>query len=122
MKYKIVQCLSRNVVDDKDQWIYAWKVWVGGAKVGGAAINKHRVPFFLSLHAHLRIEETVEDLFNKTIFPQFAFKKLLLPYDIIHGLICGYNMREILRWWKSRTDDGDMLDDDLSFIELISHP
>lgn len=47
------------------------------------------------------IEETLEDLAH-LIFPQFAFKTLLLPYDIIHGVICGYDVREILDFWRGR--------------------
>ena len=104
MNYKIVQCLSRDIIDGKDQWIYAWKEWVNVAKSGKSqSKHQHRIPWFLSLHAHLRMEETLEDLVNKMIFPQFAFKTLLLPYDIIHGIICGYNMREMLDYWRSRT-------------------
>jgi hypothetical protein len=104
MNYKIVQCLSRTVIDAEDGWTYAWKEYVGDAVIVkyGLALMKHRIPHFLSLHAHLRIEETLEDLAH-LIFPQFAFKTLLLPYDIIHGIICGYNMREMLDYWRSRT-------------------
>lgn len=103
MKYKIIHCLSRDIVDGKDQWVYAWKEWVGVAKFGKSiSKHQHRIPWFLSLHAHLRIEETLEDFYH-LIFPQFAFKPLLLIYDIIHGLICGFDIREILEFWKSRT-------------------
>lgn len=103
MKYKIVQCLSRNdVVEDKLKWIYSCKEWVGIPTKFDVGLCEHRVPSFLSLHAHLRMEENLEDLASKTIFPQFAFKKLLLVYDIIHGLICGYGMKEILVFWRNR--------------------
>jgi hypothetical protein len=104
MKYKIIHCLSRQVIDAQDGWSYSLKEYVGDVVIlkYGLAIMKHRVPWFLSLHAHLRMEKTLED-FAHLIFPQFAFKPLLLTYDIIHGLICGFGLREILEFWKSRT-------------------
>jgi hypothetical protein len=107
MRFKIVQCLSRDIVDaEKDVWIYAWKEWVGLSKNSDTekSVYPHRVPWFLSLHAHLRSEEALEDLTNM-IFTQFPFKKLLFVYDVLHGTICAYNMKEILEWWKNRPDD-----------------
>jgi hypothetical protein len=109
MKYKIVQCLSRDIVDaEKDIWVYAWKEWIGLSKNSDTkkSVHPHRVPWFVSLHAHLRIEEALEDLLNMTIFPQFAFKKLLFVYDVLHGVICAYNMKEILEWYKKRSKNG----------------
>jgi len=44
------------------------------------------------------------------IFTQFAFKKLLFVYDVLHGIICGYGMKEILEWWKNRPDDDEAVD------------
>jgi len=100
MRFKIVQCFSRNtVVEDKLKWIYAWKKWVGIPTKFDVGVCRHRVPFFLSLHAHVKIEETIADL-GGIVFPQFTCKILRLPYDILHGLICGYNMKEILDFWK----------------------
>jgi hypothetical protein len=102
MQMKTVQCLSRNIVDGKDQWVYAWKDWATVSRWGkNVSKHQHRISWFLSLHAHLRIEETVEDLAH-LVFPQFAFKPLLLPYDIVHGIICGYSMRGILNFWTTR--------------------
>jgi hypothetical protein len=105
MMFKIVECLSRDIVDGGDAWAYAWKEWVG-VGIHGKTLSKHehRFPWFLSLHAHLRLEECLEDLSDKSIYPKFLFKPLQLPYDIIHGFICGYSMREILSWWRSRHD------------------
>jgi len=107
MRLRIVQCLSRDIVDaEEDVWVYAWKEWVGLSKNSDTtkSVYPHRVPWFLSLDAHLRIEEALEDLSNM-IFPQFAFKKLLFVYDVLHGIICAYNMKEIWGWWKNRPDD-----------------
>jgi hypothetical protein len=111
MRFKIVQCLSRGIVDaEKDVWIYAWKEWVGLSINSDIekGVQPHRVPWFLSLHAHLRSEEALEDLSN-VIFPQFAFKKLLFVYDVLHGIICGYGMKEMLEWWKNRPDDDEAI-------------
>ena len=104
MQHKTVQCLSHDI-DEKDRWVYAWKDWatvsIPFKRGKNVSKHQHRVPRFLSLHAHLRIEETLEDLAH-LVFPQFAFKPLLLPYDIIHGVICGYGMRGILNFWTAR--------------------
>jgi len=109
MKYELVQCLSRDVIEGEDRWVYAWKEWVNVSRFGKSVSKyQHRVPSFLTLHAHLRIEETIEDLWNKTIFPQFAFRPLMLVYDLLHGIVCAYGMREILRWWKCRTPSGEL--------------
>jgi hypothetical protein len=104
MKHKIVQCLSRTEIETKDRWSYAWKQYVKDVVVVkyGLGLEEHRVPWFLSLHAHLRIEETLQDLAS-LVLPQFAFKPLIFPYVFLHGLICGYDMKEILRFWRCRT-------------------
>ena len=103
MKHKIVQCFSRDIVEGKDLWVYPWKEWMNVATYGKkVSKHRHRIPWFLSLETHLRMEEIVEDL-AELIFAQFPFKALLLPYDIVHGFICGYGMKEILTWWRQRT-------------------
>ena len=112
MRYKIVECLSRDIVDGGEAFEYAGKEWVG-VSVFGKTLSKHRhrFPWFLSLHAHLRLEECVEDFYP--FYPRFLFRYLLLPYDILHGFVCGYSMREILSWWRSRNDDGTMMDSNM---------
>lgn len=98
---KIVQCLSRNVVvEDKLKWIYACKEWVGVPTKFDVGLCEHRIPWFLSLHAHVKIEEVLEDLIRVVV--RFPYKKLLFFYDIIHGLICAYDMKDILDFWKRR--------------------
>jgi len=105
MKYKVVQCLTYQPISDKDKWIYTWKQFAGIACYRTSEyefhVNKHRIPFFLSLHAHLIIEHLTETLWN-LVFKQFPCKRLLLVYDLIHGFVCGYNMREILHFWRKR--------------------
>jgi hypothetical protein len=100
MRYRIVECFSKdNVVEDRLKWIYAWKQWVGVPIKFDIGVCKHRVPFFLSLHAHVKIEETLRALGN-VVFPQFTCKILRFPYDFIYGFICGYSMKEILDFWN----------------------
>jgi len=103
---KIVRCVAQTPITDKDVWVYPWKEYVGVASFSDYCytMNNHRVPSFLSLHAHLAIEHCLEKLWH--IFDQFPFKSLFFVYDFLHGIICSYNMREILKWWSARKDDG----------------
>lgn len=99
--YKIVRCLSRKgVVEYKLKWIYTCKEWLGVPVKFDVGLIKHRVPFFLSLHAHIKIEEVLERLISVVV--RFQCKNLLFFYDLIHGLICAYGMRDILYFWKQR--------------------
>jgi len=60
----------------------------------------HRVPWFLSLALHILLESVQVSLAIrlKLLYSLFAF-------HFFHGIICGYNMKEILEWWKNRPDD-----------------
>jgi hypothetical protein len=106
---KTVECVSRFPNTNRDRWIYPWKEFTAVASYFSSDYSytfaKHRVPAFLSLHSHLSIEHVIEALWN-VVFAQFPFKRLLFVYDVLHGIICSYNMREILEWWNSRTDEG----------------
>jgi hypothetical protein len=106
---KTIRCFTRFPSIDRDRWIYPWKEFTAVASYFSSeyfcTIAKHRVPYFLSLHAHLSIEHALESLWN-VFFAQFPFKNLMLVYDILHGLICSFNMREILEWWRGRTEEG----------------
>jgi hypothetical protein len=108
---KIVICETRQPNIDRDKWIYPWKEYTGVASVFFSAqmyrFCDHRVPWFLSLHAHLAIEHILEGLWN-LLFIQFPFKNLLFVYDALHGVICSRNMNEILEWWNARKEDGTM--------------
>lgn len=64
-------------------------------------VCEHRVPSFLTLHVHLIIEDALEVVAGKFL-PQIFSKITLLFYDVIHGLICAYDMRDILDFWKRR--------------------
>jgi hypothetical protein len=99
--FKIAQCLSKNVViEDRLEWIYPFQEWVAVPIKYDVSFCEHRVPWFLSLHAHVVIEEVLEDLVRVVV--RFPYKKLLFFYDIIHGLICAYGMKDILDFWKQR--------------------
>lgn len=63
--------------------------------------REHRVPFFLSLHGHLIIEQSLEYLALELV-PQLFSNGFLLFYDVLHGFVCGYSMGEILVFWKTR--------------------
>lgn len=96
---KTVKCLSRFPIIDRDRWVYPWKEFSAVASYFSSdyfyTIAKHRVPAFLSLHSHLSIEHVIEALWN-LVFAQFPFKTLLLVYDVLHGIICSFSMKEIL--------------------------
>ncbi|MCJ7424327.1 hypothetical protein MUP01_08690 [Candidatus Bathyarchaeota archaeon] len=108
---KTVRCLTKLPVIDKDKWIYPWKEFTGVASYLSSEyfyqVGKHHLPFFLSLHAHLAMEHVLETLWN-LLFVQFPFRNLMFVYDFLHGVLCSYNMREILEWWNARTDEGTM--------------
>lgn len=106
MKFKIVQCLTKDdVIEYKLKWSYALKEYAPMPSEFGIAVCEHRVPFFLSLQAHVKIEDIVRDSGLRIfVFPQFD-GILRFPYDLIHGIICGYNMKEILEFWRPRPKD-----------------
>jgi len=109
---KTVRCLTISRWESRDKWVYPWKEFVAVASFLPSEsfcyqIYEHHIPFFLSLHAHLAMEYILERIWNR-LFRQFPFKNLLFVYDLLHGIICSYNMREILEWWNARKDDGTM--------------
>jgi hypothetical protein len=105
MRYKTFKCLQRDFISDTDKWVYTWKEFVGGFSILHPQYMfcfwEHRVPFFLSPHAHIIIERTLENL-TRALFQQFPCRKTLLVYDILHGIICAYNAIEILHFWNGR--------------------
>ena len=88
------------MIEDKLEWIYPWKEWVGVPTKYDVGLCKHRVPWFLSLHEHVIIEQLLEDLVAAVA--RFPYKKLLFFYDVVHGLICACDMKDILDFWKRR--------------------
>jgi len=106
---KTLKCVTSFPIIDRDRWVYPWKEFSAVASYFSSdyfyTIAKHRVPAFLSLQAHLATEHALETLWN-LLFVQFPFKRLLFVYDVLHGIICSYNMREMLNWWNARTEEG----------------
>lgn len=101
MKYKKMRCLTRSPVTDDVKPCYRWRNY-DQTEIGFTFyVYEHRVLFFLTLHAHLIIEETLENL-TRILLPQLFSKITLLFYDVIHGLICAYNMKDILDFWRTR--------------------
>lgn len=91
---KTIRCLTRTpITDDGTKWNYAWKEFCEVTTEYTFRIQTHHIHSFLSLHAHLTAEDHLESLTN-LLLKQFPFKKLLLPYDIIHGVLCGYYIRK----------------------------
>jgi len=56
----------------------------------------HRYPSWMGLKIHLVLEELLCRLPRKGM--------LSVPVHIVHGWICDYNMREIVRYLMNRTD------------------
>lgn len=55
----------------------------------------HRMPSWMSPHLHITLEKAM------TYYPVPLIATLLgIPYHILHGLICGYDMREIMNFIK----------------------
>ena len=99
-----IRCLSRSLLNDTWLWMYATQSYVlcyTGTQ-NPKRVQSHRVPFFLSIHSHLTLEEKIEDFWMLARLNRFNPKKLLFIYDVLHGLVCGYTMQEIITFWKRR--------------------
>ena len=80
---------------------YRWRVGNQSSCGSFYEVREHRVPSFLTLHMHLIIEDALEVVARKFL-PQIFSKITLLFYDVIHGVVSGYSMRDILDFWKRR--------------------
>jgi len=80
---------------------YGWRVCNQSSCGSFFKMREHRVPSFLTLHMHLIIEESLEVVARKFL-PQIFSKITLLLYDVVHGVVSGYSMRDILDFWKRR--------------------
>lgn len=80
---------------------YRWRVCNQASCGSFFKVCEHRVPSFLTLHMHLIIEEALE-VVGRKFMSQIFSKITLLFYDVIHGVVSGYNMRDILDFWKGR--------------------
>jgi len=101
MKYRKVRCVTRVVVTDDIKPCYRWKVSNQSICDYCLEVREHRVPFFLTLHAHLIIEETLGVIGSKFL-PQLFSKVILLFYDIVYGIVSGYSVKEISIFWRER--------------------
>jgi len=101
MKYEKVRCLTRVVVTDDIRPCYRWRVSNQSICDYYLEVREQRVPFFLTLHAHLIIEETLGVIGSKFL-PQLFSKVTLLFYHIIYGIVSGHSMKEISSFWRQR--------------------
>jgi len=57
--------------------------------------KQHRMPNWMSPHLHVVLEQLM------TYYPDPIITTLFgIPYHLIHGLICGYNMKEVVGFLK----------------------
>ena len=101
MKHRKIRCLTRVETTDDIKSCYRWRNSNVHICSYDLEVAEHRVPFFLTLHTHLIIEETLHNLALKFI-PQLFSKTTFLFYDIIHGLVSSYSMKEISDFWRQR--------------------
>jgi hypothetical protein len=102
---RFITCVSRIPVVDKQEWVFGYG-YIYRSSFSDKEQQKHRVPSWATLQLHLTLEEITEDIYS-LLFGRFSphfncIKLLLLPYDIIHGVICAYSMRSILNFWRAR--------------------
>jgi len=100
MRYRKVRCLTQVLVTEDSKLAFRWRAFNASTCDFYFEVRQHRVPFFLSLQAHLRIEETLESL-ARTFLPHLLSRVTLLFYHVIHGLVCAYSMPEIIVFWKT---------------------
>jgi hypothetical protein len=100
---KIVVVMTRFPVVDTRKWLYSSKhyVYVTSYRHYWSNPFYHRVPSWMTLHAHLILEEKLSWLWN-VFFNRFCYKPLLFPLDLILGVISARKMSEILAFWKVR--------------------
>jgi len=106
MKVREICCNSRvAMIIGPPKWDYMRKEFVYSHRLCWIQRpTRHRIPFFFTPQLHLLFERVLEDAFE-FVFEGVWFKSLWLPYHILHGIICGYNMREILKFWKKTRSD-----------------
>lgn len=104
MKHRIIKCLTRIPTTDHIEPYPRWRAFDDSIVEWNLEVAEHRVPFFLTLHAHLIIEATLENIANKFL-PKLFSRITSLFYDIIHGFVSGYNMKEISNFYRQRQND-----------------
>ena len=102
MKHRIIWCECRTLVtsDDTLMWVYTHKEFIETISEYEIMVQEHRVPFWSSLHMHLTFERMLE-YWVRVISP-FVCRGSLLPYDLVYGFVCGFGMKEIVSFWRSR--------------------
>ena len=104
LKYRKVSCLTRIPTTDDIKPCYRWRIVNQIICDYDFEVREHRVPFFLTFHAHLVIEEILEVVLMKFL-PELFSDVTLLFYDIVYGLVSGHSMKEISNFWRSRALD-----------------
>jgi hypothetical protein len=100
MRYRRLRCLTRIEVTDDVKPAFRWRQSNQYVCDFLFEPREHRVPLFLSLHAHLIIEQTLECLALK-LLPQLFSRVTLLFYDVVHGFVCAYSMKQIVAFWRN---------------------
>ena len=104
MRFRRLACISKIDVTDDVEPAYRWRNSNQNLIGYDYGVCEHRVPFFLSLHAHLVVEEKLEYLGLK-FMPKLLCNVWLLFYTVTHGFVCGFSMRESILFWKSSLSD-----------------
>ena len=94
-------------------WIYSFQryseAWEWEHKQ--LRVITHRVPVFLSLQAHVAIENVLAEAWN-LLFLRFDLRWWRIPYHIVAGLTSAHSMSEIVAfikgcWRPDAQDAGD---------------
>ena len=93
------RCLTRIQITEDIKPCYRWRVCNQSSCDSFFEVCEHRVPSFLTLHMHLIIEDILSFIGMKFL-PKILSKITLLFYHVVYGIVCGYNMKEILDFWK----------------------
>jgi hypothetical protein len=109
MRYRLLQCKTRIEMtsDDKLKWVFTQKHYMPTISGYEYSDEIHHVPFFLSLHAHLRIEEFLCHVSEKFL-GSFLCRPLMFPYHFIYGLVSCHSVRDILEFSHNPYNIKDM--------------
>lgn len=102
-RYRVVRCLSRTEITEDSKLIYRWRVGNQSCYDSYLEWHVHRVPFFLSISAHVTIEWILGSL-GRCLIPRLFENLFFLFYDVVYGVVCAHGMKEILTFWKLRRE------------------
>lgn len=76
---------------------------IGVEQIATSRIRMHRYPSWMPLRMHLCLEKILDTIW---ISPEekLYFSSLAIPYHIIHGLVCDYAMKDIIKFIRSLGD------------------